>query len=69
MTESTESLGLPDADWDEQSKAAYAAFKARESAKSTETPMWLNQPRVPIAEVLSLLDRLETDASASRGQA
>lgn len=67
MTEYTESLGLPGADWDEHSKAAYAAFKAEESAKSIETPTWLNQPKVAIEDVLSLLDRLEKDASASRG--
>jgi hypothetical protein len=58
MAEQTPESGLPDDTWDEQTRAEYEALKAMWTANLPEEPFWLDQPTVPLDQVMESLDRL-----------
>jgi hypothetical protein len=65
VAESTWETGRPDETWDEKSKAAYEAVKAKILAELPQEPNWLDQPTVPMDELMEELERLHAEAETA----
>jgi hypothetical protein len=64
--DSDEITGRPDDTWTEAQKAEYERIKAKWMAEMPEEPYWLDQPTVPVDDLIALLDRLLAE-SQERG--
>ena len=69
MDESTWETGRPDETWNQQSKAAFEALKAKYLAELPNEPDWLDKPTFPAEELITLLNRLHDESEAGDGKA